>query len=205
MTGRRAFLAAAASAAVVACAPALARDDEAARLMSELMSGKAAVGSDFRLRDPAGSERTLADFRGKVVVLYFGFTFCPDVCPTDLAMIARAVKELGAQGEDVVPLFVTLDPARDTPKLLARYAVSFHPRLVALRGSDAETRRLARAFKVFYRKVKLPGGGYTIEHMAFTFVLDREGRYREFVPPGTPWQRTTEVIREAVEANPAAR
>lgn len=200
MTHRRAFLAAAASAAAFACVPAGARDDEAARLMSELMSGKAAVGSDFRLRDPSGKERTLADFRGKVVALYFGFTFCPDVCPTDLAMIARAIRELGPAGEEVVPLFVTLDPARDTPKLLARYAVSFHPRLVALRGGEAETRRLARAFKVFYRRVKLPAGGYTIEHAAFTFVLDREGRYVEFVPPGTPWQRTTEVLREAVSA-----
>lgn len=200
---RRTMLAAAALAAALGAGPALPRGDEAARLMQELMSGSAAVGSDFRLKDTAGRTRSLADYRGKVVLLYFGYTFCPDVCPTDLLQIARALRDLGPLAAQVQVLFVTLDPQRDTPALLRRYVRSFHPSIVALRGSEAETRRVARAFKVAYERVKLPGGGYAIDHAAFTFVLDREGRYVAFVPPGTPAGRTREMLREAVE-EPAA-
>ena len=177
----RARLAAVLAAALLWGLPAAAQDDEAARLAAELESGAGPIGSDFRLRDAQGRVRSLADFRGKVVVLYFGYTFCPDVCPTDLLQVARAVRSLGAREREVVPLFVTLDPERDTPRLLARYAKAFHPRIVALRGTPADTERLARAFKVFYRRVPQPGGaGYVIDHAAFTFILDRRGRYVEF-------------------------
>jgi cytochrome oxidase Cu insertion factor (SCO1/SenC/PrrC family) len=170
------------------------------RAEAELASGTRDIGTDFKLRDPSGRVRTLHDFAGKVVILYFGYTFCPDVCPTDLAQIARAVRDLGPLGRDVQPIFVTLDPARDTPRVLRQYAASFHPRLIALRGSEAETRTVAEAFKVPYRKVPRPGGGYDMEHAAFTFVLDREGRYADYLPPGTPAGRTTEVLREAIQA-----
>jgi protein SCO1/2 len=175
--------------------------DEAARLMDELMSGKSVVGGPFTLADPSGRKRSLAEFRGKVVILYFGYTFCPDVCPTDLAQIARAVRDQGAREHQVQPIFITLDPARDTPELLRRYAAAFHPRLLALRGSEAETRRIARAYKVFYEKVPAEGsGGYAVNHVAFAFVLDRQGKYLAFVPPGTPSGRTAELLREALAA-----
>jgi protein SCO1/2 len=104
----------------------------------------------------------------------------------------------------VQPLFVTLDPERDTARVLKPYAAAFHPRLIALRGSEAETRRVADAFKVTYRFVPRPGGGNDVEHAAYAFILDREGRYVDYVPPGTPAGRTTEMLREAVEAGRAA-
>jgi protein SCO1/2 len=141
--------------------------------MSELMSGKAAVGGPFTLADPAGASRSLAEFRGKIVLLYFGYAGCPDVCPTDLARIAEALRSLGAGEGSVQALFITLDPERDTPQVLREYAAAFHPQLIALRGGEAETRRIATSYKVYYEKVPQPGGGYLIDHAAFTFLLDR--------------------------------
>jgi cytochrome oxidase Cu insertion factor (SCO1/SenC/PrrC family) len=197
----RIVTAAALAAALLCAAPtARATQDEAARLMNELMSGKAAVGAPFTLTDADGRKRRLADFRGKVVLLYFGYTFCPDVCPTDLMHIAAAIRSLGAAGDAVQPLFVTLDPARDTPELLRRYSRAFHPRFIALRGSETETRRVARAFKVYSEKVSGSGPGYLLNHAAFTFMLDREGRYVSFFPPGTPGSRMAPMIREQLAA-----
>ena len=206
MTDRRIAAAVAATVLALALAVHAAPADDAfekagQRNEAELASGTRDIGTDFHLRDPSGRVRTLHDFAGKVVILYFGYTFCPDVCPTDLAQIARAVRDLGPLGRDVQPIFVTLDPARDTPRALREYAASFHPRLLALRGTEAETRRVAEAFKVTYRKVPRARAGYDIEHAAFTFVLDREGRYVDYLPPGTPAGRTAEVLREAIQAS----
>ena len=173
------------------------RRADAARLMKELMSGKHAVGGPFALADPAGAARSLAEFRGKLVLLYFGYTQCPDVCPTDLARIGAMLRALGAEGEGVQPVFVTLDPQRDTPQVLREYAAAFHPRFVALRGSEEDTRRIATSYKVFYEKV--PGaGGYSIDHAAFTFLIDREGKYVAFFPPGTPAERMAVMVRETL-------
>jgi cytochrome oxidase Cu insertion factor (SCO1/SenC/PrrC family) len=172
---------------------------EAARLMNDLMSGKARVGGPFTLTDQNGNARSLADFRGKLVLLYFGYTFCPDVCPTDLLAIGRLIQALGKDGEAVQPVFVTLDPERDTQAILRNYATAFHPRFVALRGSEQETRRIATAYKVYYEKVTPPGSGtYVIDHTAFIFLLDREGRYVAFFPPGTTVERMAVMMREAL-------
>ncbi len=169
----------------------------AARLMNELMSGKAAVGVPFTLTNQHGKRVTLADFRGKVVLLYFGFTFCPDVCPTDLLAIAQTLKLLGKRGDQVQPLFITLDPGRDTRELLRDYAAAFHPRIVALTGSEDEIHRIATGYKVYYEKVTPPGSKtYFIEHTAFTFMLDRNGKYVLFFPPGTPPERIVVMVRE---------
>lgn len=170
--------------------------------MGELISGKAQVGAPFTLRDPDGRMRSLADYRGKVVVLYFGFTYCPDVCPTDLLQIGRALRSLGPKARSVQPLFVTLDPGRDTPAVLKRYVRSFHPSIVALTGSEAQVRQTARDFKVYSERVPDVAGGYTIAHTAFTFIIDRRGRYREFVPPGTPSGRIAAVIEDALDSRP---
>lgn len=189
---------AALAAALLLGGAALARSDEAARLMSELMSGKGPVGGDFALVDHNGRKRTLAEFRGKLVLLYFGYTACPDVCPTDLAQIGRAVRSLGNDSLQVQPLFVTLDPARDTGYVLRRYVTAFHPRFIALRGSDAEIRKVARSFKVFHEKQEAPAKSrdYLVDHTAYTFLLDREGRYVAFFPPGTPAERMATLVRE---------
>jgi cytochrome oxidase Cu insertion factor (SCO1/SenC/PrrC family) len=173
------------------------RRAEAARFMNELMSGKAAVGAPFTLTNQHGRRVSLSDFRGKVVLLYFGFTFCPDICPTDLAVIAQTLEALGKSGDQVQPLFVTLDPARDTRELLRGYVEAFHPRIVALSGSEDEIRRVATAYKVFFEKVTPPGSKtYFIDHSAFTFLLDRNGKYVLFFPPGTPLKLMTARMRE---------
>lgn len=198
-----ALLPACASAPADAPAPAERRAD-AARLMYELMSGKHPIGAPFTLRDAGGRRVALADFRGKLVLLYFGYATCPDVCPTDLAQVGLAVRGLGAAAGEVQPVFVTLDPQRDTPAVLREYATAFHPRFVSLTGTEDEVRRVATDFKVFFEKVPLEGGGYAIDHTAYTFLLDREGKFVILFPPGTEAGRMGEMLREQLAA-PAGR
>jgi cytochrome oxidase Cu insertion factor (SCO1/SenC/PrrC family) len=175
--------------------------DDGARLMNELMSGKAAVGTAFTLTNPHGKRVSLADFRGKLVLLYFGYTSCPDVCPTDLLAIAQTIKSLGKHGDQVQPVFITLDPARDTPDVLRGYAAAFHPRLVALTGNVDEIRRVATAYKVYYEKVRIERADlYLIDHSAFTYLLDRAGKYVLFFPPGTTPERMGVMVREQLAA-----
>lgn len=179
------------------CGGAAARGDEAARLMNELTSGKA-VGGDFTLTDHYGRKRGLGDFRGKLVLLYFGYTACPDVCARDLTQIARAVRSLGNDSLQVQPLFVTLDPARDTGFTLRKYVTALHPRFIALRGTEPEIRRVARSFKVFHERdpATAKSRDYLIDHTAYTFLLDREGRYIAYFPAGTAGELMATMLRE---------
>jgi len=140
----------------------------------------APYGKALELADTRGKARHLEDFRGKAVVLFFGFTRCPDVCPTTLAEMAAALKTLGPEAERVQVLFVTLDPERDTGKALADYVGAFDPRFIALRGDEAATQRVAKDFKIFYEKRK-QGETYTIDHSAQAYVLDPQGRLRLLV------------------------
>lgn len=195
--GHAAAALAAAALFLAGAVPAQERRAEATRLMQELMSGEHPIGAPFTLSDPAGRRVSLADFKGKLVMLYFGFASCPDVCPTDLATIGAALERLGPAAREVQPVFVTLDPRRDTPALLREYAKAFHPSFVALTGTEAEVRRVATDFKVYFAKVDLPGTQtYTIEHTAFTFLLDRKGEFVILFPPGTPPERIVEMLRE---------
>lgn len=140
---------------------------------------------DFALTDHTGKARTLADFKGKVVLMFFGYTQCPDVCPTTLAEMAGVMKALGAQAEQVQVLFVTLDPERDTQALLAQYVPAFDARFLGLYGDAQATARVAREFKVFYAKVEgKSAGSYTIDHTAGSYVFDRNGKLRLFVRHG---------------------
>ena len=166
--------------------------------MNDLMSGRVPVGGPFALPDAGGKLRSLDEFRGRLVLLYFGYTHCPDVCPTDLAAVSGALRLLGPQAAAVQPLFVTLDPARDTPELLREYAAAFHPSLIALRGGEMDTRRIARSYKVAYERVADGKGGYYIDHAAFTFLLDRGGKYVGFFPPGTHADRMAAMIRDSL-------
>ncbi|HVL57289.1 MAG TPA: SCO family protein [Burkholderiaceae bacterium] len=139
-------------------------------------------GKELALDDHFGKPRTLADFRGKVVVVFFGFTHCPDVCPTTLLTIANALKQLGPQADQVQVLFVTLDPERDDAKMLAQYVPAFHPTFIGLRGDAAATQKAAREFKVFYQKTPLSTpGNYTVDHTSAAYVIDKQGRLRLFV------------------------
>ena len=140
---------------------------------------------DFALLDHTGKARTLADFKGKLVVMFFGYTQCPDVCPTTMAEMAAVMKELGPQAEQVQVLFVTVDPERDTQALLAEYVPAFDKRFLGMYGDAAATAKVAKDFKVFYAKVpgKTPGS-YTVDHTAGSYVFDRAGKIRLFVRHG---------------------
>lgn len=140
----------------------------------------------FDLPDASGQRRTLADFKGKVTLVFFGFTHCPDVCPTTLLEIAEVKKALGAGGERIQGIFVTVDPERDTPEVLKAYVDNFGAGFVALRGTMEETAEVAKAFKVYYAKV--PGqtpGSYTMDHTAGSYVFDANGKVRLFTRYGT--------------------
>ncbi len=140
---------------------------------------------DFHLTDVEGRPRSLADYRGKVVVVFFGYTQCPDVCPTTLADLKAVMGTLKADAERVQVLFVTLDPARDTPQLLAQYVPSFDPRFVGLSGDEARIRQTAKDFKVFYQQVPGPtADSYTLDHTAGSYVFDAAGRIRLFLRQG---------------------
>jgi protein SCO1/2 len=140
---------------------------------------------DFALTDHNGKPRTLSDFKGKAVVLFFGFTQCPDVCPTTMIELARAMKILGKDAERVQVLFVTLDPERDTRPLLAEYVPNFDPRFLGLSGDADATAKVAKEIKVFYQKVpgKTPTS-YTIDHTANSYAFDPQGRVRLALRPG---------------------
>ncbi len=140
---------------------------------------------ELSLTDHTGARRTLADYRGKVVVVFFGYAQCPDVCPTTLSDMAQVKRRLGAEGERLQVLFVTVDPERDTPAVLAQYVPSFDPSFVGLHGTADEIAKAAREFKVFYQKVpgKTPTS-YTIDHTAGSYVFDKEGRVRLFLKHG---------------------
>ena len=141
----------------------------------------------FELMDHSGRIRTLADFKGKVVVMAFGFTSCPDVCPTTLAAFASVVQALGKDAQRVQVLFMTLDPERDTAPLLSAYVPAFHPSFIGLRGSADQTRKTAREFRVFYRKVETGArGNYTIDHSTHSYVFGPDGRLRLFLRMGVP-------------------
>jgi protein SCO1 len=142
----------------------------------------ASYARDFALSDVGGVRRTLADYHGKVVVLFFGYTHCPDVCPTTLAQLAQARRLLGTDAERVQVLFVTLDPERDTPQLLQRYVPAFDPSFVGLTGSRQQIEATAREFKVFFQKVDGPApDSYTLDHSAGSFVFDPQGHVRLYV------------------------
>lgn len=149
------------------------------------VTGAQAAG-ELKLNDQYGKPRSLADFRGKVVVVSFGYTQCPDVCPTTLSDLASAMKKLGADASRVQVLFVTVDPKRDTPELLRQYVGAFNPDFLALYGDAAATARATKDFKVYAQE--RPGkepGSYTVDHSAQTFAFDREGRLRLMFGYGT--------------------
>ncbi|MBC3871045.1 SCO family protein [Undibacterium oligocarboniphilum] len=140
---------------------------------------------DFALTDHNGKLRTLQDFRGKLVVIFFGYTQCPDVCPTTMAEMATVMQQMGDQADKVQVLFVTLDPERDTQALLASYVPNFDRRFLGLYGDAAATAKVAKDFKVYYQKVpgKTPTS-YTMDHTAGSYVFDTEGRIRLFLRHG---------------------
>jgi protein SCO1/2 len=159
-------------------------------------------GRDFALTDHNGKARTLADFRGKVVVLFFGYTQCPDVCPTTLAELAETMRRLGPDAARVQVVFATIDPERDTAELLAQYVPAFNPTFLGLRGDAEATARTAKEFRVFYQKQ--PGrtpATYTMDHSAGTFIFDPQGRLRLYVSYGQGPDVFVHDIRELLRTS----
>jgi protein SCO1/2 len=163
------------------------------------------TGADFARRldlpDADGRPRTLADWKGKVTVVFFGYTQCPDVCPTTMAELAQIRTLLGADGQRLQTVFVTIDPERDTPEILKAYVANFGPDVVALRGNAEQTAAAAKEFKIFYAKVpgKTPGS-YTMDHSAASFVFDTAGRVRLFVPYGADPKELAGDIKQLLAA-----
>lgn len=156
-------------------------------------------GKALALTDHTGQPRTLTDYRGKVVVIFFGYTHCPDICPTTLAEMAQIRKQLGTDGDKLQVLFVTLDPERDTQESLAGFVPAFDPSFVALRGDAAQTQTVAADFKVFLQKVKAKDSdAYTIDHTAATYVFDPQGRVRLFIRHGQDPAATLNDIRQLI-------
>lgn len=152
-------------------------------------------GRELNLTDHNGKPRTLADFKGKAVILFFGFTQCPDICPTTLGASAAMLQLLGSDADKVQVLFVTLDPARDTPEVLAKYTAAFNPTFLGLYGNAEATAAAAKEFKVFFQKA--PGAtpdSYTIDHTAASYAIDPQGRLRLYMKHGeTPEQMAADI------------
>jgi len=172
------------AAALAACGPA-GKSAEKLQFKGTDITG-AEYGRTLALTDHDGKSRTLADFKGKIVVVFFGYTQCPDVCPTTMSELAQVKKSLGKDGERLQGIFVTVDPERDTPSVLKGYMGSFDPSFVALRGTVEQTKEVAKEFKVFFAKV--PGrtpDSYTMDHTAGSYVFDSNGKLRLFVRYGS--------------------
>ncbi len=143
-------------------------------------------GSTLNLTDQTGKPRSLSDFKGKVVALFFGYTHCPDVCPTTMTDLKQSMKQLGARADEFQVLFVTLDPERDTQSVLAEYMPAFDPSFIGLYGTQAQTAKVLKDFKIFSAKVENNGSsGYTIDHSAGVYLFDKTGKARLYVDYGT--------------------
>jgi cytochrome oxidase Cu insertion factor (SCO1/SenC/PrrC family) len=139
--------------------------------------GTPEVGGPFSLVDQNGQPKTDADFRGRWMLVYFGYTHCPDVCPTTLALMSEALKQLGGPANLVAPIFVSVDPAHDTPKVLKQYLASFDPRFVGLTGSEQQIAAMAREYKVYSVRRPLKGGGYAVDHSSVVCLMGPGGRF----------------------------
>lgn len=163
----------------------------------ESEGGRAAIGGPFSLVDHTGKRVSDADFRGKLLLVFFGFTFCPDICPTELQTITLALDELGPEAARVQPIFITVDPDRDDPPALADYLSNFHPSFVGLTGTPAEIAAVARAYRVYFAKARVPNteSEYTVDHSGFVYLMDGEGRYRAHFAAGAPPEKIVAGIR----------
>ena len=190
----RAFLVVA---SLLGSGPALAAEQpSAAQMMDDLMYGRGSVGGPFTLTDQNGKPRSDTEFRGKLMIVYFGYTYCPDVCPTDLMAITQALDALGPVAAGVQPVFISIDPGRDS-NVLADYIAAFHRSFVALTGSPDEIRKVANSYKAFYAKVPGERGGeYSIDHAGVIYLMGRNGEYLGFMPPQTNADRLTEILRK---------
>jgi cytochrome oxidase Cu insertion factor (SCO1/SenC/PrrC family) len=158
-------------------------------------TGEALIGGPFELVDQNGNRVTDQTFKGKLMLIYFGFTYCPDACPTALGVMSAAIDKLGPAGDRVVPILITVDPERDTPAVLKDYVSNFHPRMVGLTGTAEQIAQAAKVYRVFYQKA--PGassGEYLMDHTTLVYLMDENGKYiTHFGPDATPDQMAEEI------------
>jgi cytochrome oxidase Cu insertion factor (SCO1/SenC/PrrC family) len=163
-------------------------------------TGRALVGGPFTLVDHTGKTVTDQDFRGRYMLIYFGFTHCPDVCPSGLQVMAAALDKVGAKADQVTPILITVDPERDTPEQLASYVSSFHPRLVGLTGSQEQVAAAIKAYRVYAKRVEDPksSAGFTYDHTSLIYLMDREGAYVAHFTHATSVDRIAERLAKAL-------
>lgn len=186
---------------IIAAGAALAewlviRDDDITKAPSGLIAS-VEIGGPFSLTDHTGRQVTEQDYLGNFALVFFGYTFCPDVCPTELGDIALALDELGTDSVGVTPLMITIDPERDTPAILAEYVPLFHERLVGLTGTAEAIKQVADSYRIFYRRVEEPEYSYYLmDHTSFTYLLDPEGNVVSLFRYGTPPEEMASIIRQ---------
>ncbi len=166
--------------------------------------GKALIGGPFSLVDTNGKRVTDRDFRGKLMLVFFGYTHCPDVCPTELQNIAEVMDKLGADANQVAPIFISVDPARDTTESLSAYIKSFSPRITGLTGSVDEIASAAKAYRVYFRKADGGSDSYTVDHSVFVYLMDREGNYITHFMFNSPADTMAGVIKKHISGDKSA-
>jgi cytochrome oxidase Cu insertion factor (SCO1/SenC/PrrC family) len=152
------------------------------------------IGGPFSLTDQTGKKRRDAEFRGKLMLVYFGYAYCPDVCPTELQAMSEALEQLGPKASEVQPIFITVDPERDTPELLTNYAQNFDSRFLMLTGSDAQIAEAARGYKVYYKRTVKSDGEVQVDHSSFVYLMGKDGRYLAHFSPGTTPEQMAAAI-----------
>lgn len=163
--------------------------------------GEALIGGAFQLIDHTGKRVTDKDFRGRHMLVQFGYTYCPDICPTGLQLMSAALTELGPLAARITPVFISVDHERDTPEVLGKYVTAFHPRIIGLTGSAEDIRNAARAYRVYFSKVKDPASGldYSYDHSAITYLMDRNGKYVAHFPLGISANAMAKRLRTHIE------
>ena len=160
------------------------------------VTGTALVGGPFTLTDQNGRRVSDADFRGKLMLVYFGYTFCPDVCPTELLDMSQAIDALGKDGDKVQPIFITVDPDRDTQTALKEFLVNFHPRMLGLTGAPEQVQTAAKAYRVYFAKAKGAERDYLVDHTSIVYLMDREGKYLTHFGPNVRGDAMAAAIRK---------
>lgn len=162
-------------------------------------SGKALVGGPFTLTSHTGERVSDSKFRGRYMLVAFGYTYCPDVCPAELQIMSAALDELGKDAEEIQPIFITIDPERDTPAVLKDYMTNFHPRFVGLTGTPEEIAAAARAYRVYYAKAKDSGTtDYLMDHSSIIYLMGKDGEFLKHFPYGTDAKSLAYGIRTAI-------
>jgi protein SCO1/2 len=161
-------------------------------------SGKALVGGPFELVGEDGKTVTDKDFRGRYMLVFFGFTHCPDICPAELQVMSAALEGIGSDADKIVPIFITVDPERDTPEAVTAYVKNFGPNFVGLSGSPEAIAKAAKAYRVTYQKAEGEGGNYSVDHSAILYLMGPDGEFITHIPYGTSASKMTEILRRYI-------